>query len=194
MLIQCAEINDLNIESPFETATPFDKINVHSFDPFDSPIPSIMISANSFNQSMSNEEFNDSLESQPNDFNTSKIETRPPEPSAVEQDSLESIDNNTLVTTNTFGATANSSNSDEILVPIQSNENNEITNPITETNITKSIDTECNNDSEDYDFKDIPGIEIANQRKRINKFINYALFIIHRIDCRERTHEMEKCR
>lgn len=193
MLIQCAEINDLDIESPFVTATPFDEINVHSFDPFNSPIPSILISTNSFNQSMTNEEFNDSLESQPHDFNNSKIENRFPEPSTVEQDSLESIDNSNLVTTNTFEATANSSNSDEILVPIQSNENNEITNPITEANITKSIDTECNNDSEDYDFKDIPGIEIAHQR-RMSKFINETLFIIRRIDCRERTHEMEKCR
>lgn len=176
------------IPDDFTTALPlvdvslFDGIHVQPSDQFDSGVNAILIPTSNFvvaNQS-TNEEFNDSLESHSNDFNIFDFENRP-EPNTMEHDSLESIDSSSAA--NAFGT--NPSNAEEILVPIQSNENNQETNTIPESNITKPLETECMNDSEEYDFQDIPGIESTSQREKPNKFTKIeSKFIVCRFDCR----------
>lgn len=160
------------IPDDFTTALPlvdlslFDGIHVQPSDQFDSGVNAILIPTSNFvvaSQS-TNEEFNDSLESHSNDFNIFDFENRSPEPNTMEQDSLESIANSCAA--DTSGSTANASNAGEILVPIQSNENNQETNTIPEWNITKPIETECMHDSEEYDSKDIPGIESTSQPEK----------------------------
>lgn len=142
-------------------STPRDKVNIQSPDPFDSPVNLMLIPTIVFHgasDSIANEDFNDSLENQSNDFNVHDLEIRPLEPNAIDHDSLDSIENNISTATNADATTASPSNVEESFEP-KSNENNEIVNTFLESNIAKAIDTECKNDSGEYDLEDIPGIE-----------------------------------
>lgn len=149
-------MNDFSIDSPLVDLALADEISVQPSDQFDSRVSSMLIPTIIFsgaNQSSTNEEFNDSLESQANDFNIFDSE-----PKTMEHDSLESID---ITATSANECTAKSAIADEILSPIQLNENNKMTNTIAESYITKPVETECAKDSDEYDSKDVPGIEIA---------------------------------
>lgn len=166
------QTNDFSIASPLvdvKNTFSFDDINIQSSEQFDSQINSILLPTinivNAEQLLSTNEEFNDSLESHSDDFNEFVSQNHSPESNTMEQDSLESIENNALTTTNTFAVCANTLNVEETLLSIAANETNKITNKIPETNITKSIDTECTIDSDEYDLKDIPGIKIANNEK-----------------------------
>lgn len=167
LLLQCTQSNDFPIDSPFVETTSFEEVRAQpSADQFNSRVNSMLIPTiicHGVNETSPNEEFNDSLESQSNDFNIIDFESGPRESITMEHDSLESIENYNSTAINVV--IANSPNGDEIIVPIQTNENNESTNSITESNITKPIDTECISDSEEYDLKDIPGIEVASNGK-----------------------------
>lgn len=164
------QMNDFTIDPPLVDLAPPDEIIVQPSDRFDSRVKSIMIPTIVFfgaNQWSANEEFNDSLESQANDFNICD-----PEPKTMEHDSLESIEN---TATNASESTAKSPNANEVLAPIRLNENNKLTNTIADSNITKPVETECAHDSEEYDLKDVPGIAIAIN-ENTNKFTQRDCF------------------
>lgn len=196
MLIQCTQLNDFSIDSSHAESASFDEINIQPSDQFVPHVNSMLIPTIMFygaNESTANDEFNDSLENecQSNNFNIFDFENHLHESNAIEHDSLESIDDNiSTANSNAFTATATTSNCEQTPNSIQSNEINEITNEIPESNITKAIETECNNDSEEYDFEDIPGIEIAqyNAKNEQNSLIARILFVSFIGSIAEREH------
>lgn len=163
-------MNDFTIDSPLVNLAPADENNIQPSDQFDSRVSSKLVPTIIFggaSQSSTNEEFNDSLEIQVNDRNIFDLE-----PKTMEHDSLESLDQ---TATNAKESIAKTPNADEILTSIQLNEYNKMTNTIAESNITKLIETECAKDSDEYDLKDVPGIEIATNGNS-NKFTQCECF------------------